>query len=548
MMKKKQLLVHGGNIITMDENNIVEAVAVEEGTIIETGNMEQCRQSLTGGFEEIDLKGKTMLPGFIDPHVHFLYTGMLTSWADLTYPNCKSIGDMIRILKEYAKTLPEDVVICGYGFDQRKLLEERYPTTKDLDQVAADRKVKIMHISGHGIGVNSYYMQTMGIDKNTPDVDGGVIFRDQEGNLEGMFFDSAADHLVGENEVRIGNHGINCHAYYPMEMYLEYIKKAQDMALAAGLTSINEVQVTRYEMSAYQEARKKGLLKSRLVSTYYSCYFDELKDLGMWPRIGDDKFMLNGLKLYADGSLLSGTTFLKQGYKPWIKTAGHFFHKPQELMDLIKDANAHGFQTLTHVTGNVAIDYIIQAVREARAEHPEIHLRHRIEHCGLATEEQVAQMNELDIWPIPQPMHFHLYGKGVVQAVGETGEDYNPYGWFKKHNVPIVISSDSPVSTPDVFTSIYTAVTRKTADNEVIGPHQKISIEDALMGCTLNAAKAMHMEDKVGSLECGKKADFLIVSDDPLTCDVEKIKDIEILETWIDGKVEYTKGENYGKQ
>ena len=157
-------------------------------------------------------------------------------------------------------------------------------------------------------------------------------------------------------------------------------------------------------------------------------------------------------------------------------------------------------------------------------------------------------MNELDIWPIPQPMHFHLYGKGVAQAVGETGEDYNPYGWFKKHNVPIVISSDSPVSTPDVFTSIYTAVTRKTADNEVIGPHQKISIEDALMGCTLNAAKAMHMEDKVGSLECGKKADFLIVSDDPLTCDVEKIKDIEILETWIDGKVEYTKGENYGKQ
>lgn len=542
---KEKILFSNGNILTMnDEEQQVEAIAVEDGIIVCCGDYDTCKDYLNKGYTEVDLQGKALLPGFIDPHVHFFHLGMLTSWADLTYPNCQSIEDMIRILKEYADTLPEGAMICGYGFDQRKLKEQRFPTAKDLDRITDNRCVKIMHISGHGLVVNSYYMNLMGIDKNTEDVEGGVIFRDKLGNPEGIFYDAAADYLVDEKGVKVGIHGISCHTWNPMELNIKYLIKAQNIALKAGLTTIQDPQVTKLEMQVYNEGYKRGIIKSRLVGSYYSCYFEELKKLGMWGQIGNDIFRLNGLKLYADGSLLSGTTFIKQGYKPGIKTEGHLFHKKEDLISLIKEAHSYGFQTVTHVTGNVAIDYVIEAVRDARTEHPEINLRHRIEHCGLATKEQIKEMAKLDIWPVPQPNHFFLYGQGVVKAVGDAGEDYNPYGWFKEFGVPIVISSDAPVSLPDIFTSIYTAVTRKTVDGTVIGEHQKISIMDALLGCTLNAAKAIHLENEIGSIQDGKKADFVVTDINPLKCDEEKIKDIQILQTWVGGKLMYDKENN----
>lgn len=523
------------------ENTKVEAVAVEDDVIARTGTFKECQSYFKDGYEAIDLKGKTLLPGFIDPHIHFHHLGMHSCWADLTYPNCKSIEDMVRILKEYADTLPEGMMICGYGFDQRKLKEQRFPVAADLDRVTTDTCIKIMHISGHGLVVNSHYMELMGIDKNTKDVESGVIFRDEEGNPEGIFYDAAVDYLIPEGGVKIGIHGINCHTYYPIDINVDFVVKAQDMTLAAGLTTVNDPQVTKYEMNAYEEAYKRNLLKCRVVATYYSCYFEELKKIGLWGNIGNDRFVLNGLKIYADGSLLSGTTFVKQGYRPGIKSEGHLFHQPEDLISLIKEAHEYGFQTVTHVTGNVAIDTVIQAVREAQNEFPGKGLRHRIEHCGLATEEQIKEMSELDIWPVPQPNHFYLYGKGVVDAIGEPGEDYTPYGWFKKYGVPIVVSSDAPVSLPDIFTSIYAAVTRKTVDGQVLGERQKISVEDALSGCTINAAKTIHMEDLIGSIECGKKADFVVADGNPLNCEVEKIKEIQVLETWLNGELVYKK-------
>ena len=209
MYKRKKQIFLNGDILTMDQkNHLVEAVAVEDGVIVAAGTKKVCRESLGGEYEEIDLKKRTLLPGFIDPHIHFFHLGMLTSWADLTYPNCKSIEDMVRILKEYANTLPKDAIICGYGFDQRQLKEQRFPVAKDLDRVCTDRCVKIMHISGHGLVVNTHYMQIMKIDKNTKDVEGGVIFRDAEGNPEGIFYDAAADYLVDEKGVKVGIHGI----------------------------------------------------------------------------------------------------------------------------------------------------------------------------------------------------------------------------------------------------------------------------------------------------------------------------------------------------
>jgi predicted amidohydrolase YtcJ len=544
-MRNETLLITGGTILTMANEMEVEGVVVKGNRIEYAGSLDACRQAAGSIYKEVDLHGRCLVPGFIDPHVHVMMLGMCNTWADISYPKVKNMDDLVNVLKDFAETLPEGAAIRGFGFDKRKLEEQRYPNAIDLDRVATDRPVQIMNSSGHCNVVNHYLLDLIGVNNNTPEPIGGSFSRDVNGFPSGALFDSANDYLAKQTGVKPGNHGPNIHMPDTLDNLQTNIKVGQELLLSAGFTTVNDVQVTKQEMDSYLSARDSGLLKIRIKLSYLSNYLDTIKEIGISSTFGDDQLTMGSLKLYADGSLISGTAYLTTEYMDHERTKGYLFHEPEEFKQILIEAHKYGMQTLTHAQGDGAIELVLQAVETAQKECPRPDMRHRIEHCGLPTKEQVKRMAELEIWPVPQPQHVYLYGNGVVQAVGEEGENYSPYGWFKEHNIPIILSSDTPVALPNAFEAIYAAVTRKTAQGNSVGLNHKITLEEALKGYTIEAAKTIHKEQSVGSIEAGKLADFAILDRNPFNVKEVELASISVVETWISGKAVYIKEHAY---
>src|SRR5690625_410825 len=542
-MTDNTMIFTGGSILTMGDKMEAEAVLVKGNRIEYVGSLSKCVALTNNNFKKINLKGKCLVPGFVDPHVHVMMLGMCNTWADLSYPNVKNIDQLVKTLKRHANKIQGDAPIRGFGFDKRQLEEKRYPTASDLDRVAKDRPVQIMNGSGHCNVVNTYLMKKLGIGKDTLDPKGGSFGRDKLGNPNGTIFDSANDYLAGDFGIKPSNHGPNIHMPDTMENLERNILEGQKLLLEAGFTTVNDVQVTKQEMESYLSARDKGILKLRIELTYLSKYLSDIKRMGFVSRFGDDQLSMGSLKLYADGSLISGTAYLD--YYDSERSKGYLFHDDEEFKRILIEAHKYGLQTLTHAQGDGAIELVLEAIEEAQRIYPRKDIRHRIEHCGLPTKEQVSRMKKLSIWPIPQPQHVYFYGNGIANAVGEIGENFTPYGWFKENGVPIVISSDTPVAFPNAFEAIFSAVTRRTAQGNIIGHEHKISIIEALRAYTIEAAKAIHKEELIGSIEIGKLADFAILSENPFKIsNFEKILDIEVIETWISGERVYSKNKN----
>lgn len=535
-------LFHGGTILTMDERETVEAVLVKEGKIVYTGPFEACRAKAQGrDVQDVHLEGRCLIPGFVDPHAHLMMLGMCHTWVDLSYPKVQSIDDIVEQLLKHSGQMQEGGIIRGFGFDQRNLKEKRFPTADDLDRVSTQYPVQIMHVSGHSNVVNHYLLGQLGIDETTEDPEGGAVGRDENGVPNGQLFDSANDYFTRKSGVVIGNHGPNIHMPDTEEHLLNLVKVGQEQCLSAGITSINDPQVTKQEMETFDSARRSGLLKMRIVMSFLSTYLNELIHLGFRSGFGDEQLSIGLIKFYADGSLISGTAYLTSGYSDSQRTRGYLYHEPDDFKEMFVKAHTQGFQTITHAQGDGAIQVVIDSAKEAQKQCPIDDVRHRIEHCGLPKRKQIEKMAELGLWPVPQPQHVYQFGEGVMRAVGTYGEHYSPYGWFKAHNIPVVLSSDAPVSPPNPVLAIYAAVTRATLQGNVIGEMHKLTLTEALRGYTIEAAKAIHREHLIGSIEEGKLADFAVLSQNPYAVPVEQLKDIDVCETWISGEKVYSK-------
>jgi len=262
-----------------------------------------------------------------------------------------------------------------------------------------------------------------------------------------------------------------------------------------------------------------------------SSHLHLLEGLGLTSTLGDDDLMLAGVKLYTDGALTAGMAYVPCGcatnHRP-----GVVYHDVDEYTELVVRAHAMGLQTGTHAQGTIPIGMVIDAVAEATRLHPRADVRHRVEHCGFPTDQQIIRMAELGMVPVPQPTHVFQYGEGARRDYGEVAERMYPSGLFQQAGIPVVLSSDVPVSMPDVFLSMWAAITRQTASGSVIGPDCAIDREAALRGWTIEGARALHREHAVGSIALGKLADFAVVSADPLTCDLDALADIDVVQTW----------------
>ena len=516
------------------------ALLSHRGRILATGTPAECEAAAAAAGlvpERVDLGDATIVPGFVDAHAHPLMYGQMMTWVDCGPEKAASIPEIVALLTAAAKALPPGRPVRGYGYEHRNLAERRHPTRFELDEVATDREVYLMNASGHGGVVNSYTLARSGIDRDSPNPPGGEFFRDADGELTGELSDAACNILTGIHGVKVGHHGPNFHLADEPEEHLRQLDVATGRFLAGGVTTIGDAQVSRREFDMYLRLAEAGGLSLRVSMYLLSHLLDEALEMGLVGQFGNAHLSFAGIKFYADGTLGGWTAYFPDGYVGDPCRTGQLYHEPAEYAGLIRRAHLAGLQTATHAQSPTAIEMVVSAIEDALAEAPDADARHRIEHCGLPSTAQIGRMAAAGIRPVNQPQHYYNWGEGVEEAIGTPGERFNPLGEFERAGVPITISSDAPVADPIPLEAIQAAVTRVTRRGHRLGPDDlRISALAALRAHTLEGAISLGREDDLGSLEVGKFADFVVLDEDPLVADPERIGSIRVRETWIDGE------------
>ncbi|MDJ1371403.1 amidohydrolase [Gulosibacter molinativorax] len=543
------LLVTAKTILTADEDAPrASAMLIAGERIVAVGTADECRDA--AGFlgltapRELDLGDVTITPGFIDPHTHPLMHGQMRMWVDCGPSQAATIPEIVALLQQRAAETTGDGPIRGYGYEHRNLAEGRHPTRHELDAVATDREVYLMNASGHGGVVNSFTLEKYGVTRDTPNPPGGEFFRDSEGELTGELSDAACNILTGVEGVKIGNHGPNLHLGDSIEDHIEQLRTAQDSFLRGGVTAVGDCQVTRREFDMYLRLADTGDLKIRYNMYFLSHLLDEGLEIGMRGAFGNGYLSFAGFKFYADGTLGGWTAYFPDGYAGDPCRTGMLYHEPAEYSELIRRAHEAGLQTATHAQSPDAIGMVLDAIEAAQDAHPRPDARHRIEHCGLPSSEQIERMAKLGVHPVNQTQHYYNWGEGVVDAIGEAGARFNPLGEFEAEGVPVTLSSDAPVADPLPLQAIQTAVTRTTARGAQLGDaNLRISVESAFAAHTIAGARALGREDDLGSITPGKRADFVVLGGNPLEVDPTTIQDIPVLQTWVGGTAQFDSAE-----
>lgn len=524
----------------------VSALLVVDGFVKAAGDLESVTAAAeaagipAANIARRDFPGATIVPGFIDAHAHPLMYGQMLSWINVGPEIAPDIPTMVDVLRRESAKLPAGVPIRGYGYEQRNLAERRHPTRFELDQVASDREVYVMNASGHGGVVNSFTLEKYGVTSATPNPEGGEFFRDANGELTGELSDAACNVLTGLHGVKIGHHGPNFHLGDAPAEHRRQLLHAQSEFLRGGVTTIGDAQVSQRELAAYLDLADAGELKVRVNMYFLSHLLDEVIRLGLTGPFGNSFLSATGIKFYADGTLGGWTAYFPEGYAGDPCRTGQLYHEPAEYQEMIVRAHEFGLQTATHAQSPTAIKMVVDAIAAALTARPDSDARHRIEHCGLPDPADIARMAELGIRPVNQTQHYYNWGEGVTQAIGTPGERFNPLGEFARAGVPITISSDAPVAEPRPLEAMQTAVTRVTKRGVRLGSDDLcISPLAALRAHTIEAAISLGREAELGTLEPGKRADFVVLDSDPLETEASEIAAIAVRETWVAGIAQF---------
>jgi predicted amidohydrolase YtcJ len=539
------LLLRGGRVFTADPKRAwAEAVAIRGERILAVGAFDAVQAEAGSAISILDCSGCTILPGFVDAHNHFLATGEDLRSIDVRYPRVGSTDDLLALIGEAVETTPPSQPITAVGMDHAKFADARPPTRWDLDSVAPDHGVFVHHISGHYVIVNSRVLAERGVGDDVPDPPGGSVIRDEAGRPTGLFLD-AATRLVMASVVDIGHHGPDFHTARPLDELLDGLGVATSAFHGAGLTTVCDPQVTARELTAYREARRRGMLRVRTACMPLSHELDELLRVGLAGPFGDDLLLLTGIKLYADGSLIGGTAAFSEPYGERAEFTGSLYWSADRLSDMVGRAHASGWQVGIHAQGDRAIGMAVDAI-DAASRPGDGDARHRIEHAGYPTPEQVRQMADLGIAAITQPMYLFDSGDEFLKRLGPRANGLQPLRHFLDAGVRMALSSDAFVASFRPLDAIAEAVVRRTREGREIGPEHALTVEEAVRAHTIEAAHAIWMEDRIGSLTPGKLADVVVLDGDLFAVSPERIPELAIRKTILGGEVVHGRGQVTG--
>ncbi len=535
----------GGDILTLagETPTYVEALAVRDGKIVAAGSRADAVKAAGPGARKVDLKGQTLLPGFIDTHSHLLTYADSLVQANLNPPpvgGVKSIADIlaeVKRLKESLKAGP-GVLLVGQGYDPDFLAEKRHPTAAELDDAFPDNPVILMHASGHMLVANSQAMKTAGVTAATPDPEGGAIIR-KPGSREpeGLFQETAMHPFIPQVQ-----------APRPQDQSFELIRRAVDHYAANGYTTAAEGLVMPDKMPLLQAAADKGLLKIDVEALPAYLIADQLVGTGKitWGQ-RKNGLKWTGLKLATDGSPQGKTAYLTKPYLtpvPGCKTDCRGFPNiPQdELNRLFVLAYKNGVQIYSHCNGDASVDMMIAAHRNAEKTLGKVDTNRRtvIIHSQIMRPDQMASYKALGLLPSFFTNHVYYWGDVHLANLGPERAAYiSPLASAFKSGVKATNHTDSIVTPLDPMFLVWTAVNRVTRGGKVLGPDERVTPYQALQALTVNGAYTYFDEASKGSLEVGKTADLVILDRNPLKVEPNAIRDIKVVETVKTGKSVY---------
>lgn len=517
-----------------------DSIFVQDGRIKEIG------QPKPKEAQVIDGENNFLLPGFVDPHAHPLMYGQLMDWVDVGPSAAKNIPEIIDLLKKAEALLPVGKPLRAFGYEHRNLTEGRHPTRTDIDKISTNREIYVMNASGHGGVVNSLVLSNNSITSLTPDPSGGRFERDETGEPSGVLWDAACDVLTGIDGVKLANHGPNFHLPDKSDVLESQLLQAQFEFIRHGVTTVGDAQVSKREYDTYLQTKQSGKLKCRFSLFLISSLILEANSLKTNPEINQEVLFVQGIKFYADGTLGGWTAYFPEGYLTDRARKGQMYHSPQEYREIVLQAATLGFNIATHAQSPTAIEMVLDVARTIRDQEM-LNVKGdplvlRIEHCGLPTTKQIAVMAELGVIPVSQPLHHHNWGNGVISAVGEeVGGRFNPLGDFSRANLTFALSSDAPVAKPNPFEAIAAAIDRHSVQGNYLGNENlAISIREALAAHTIGGAKALGLQDFIGSIDVGKFADFILVDRNPLIQSAAGMRKVRVLQTWLGGSNVYS--------
>ena len=496
----------------------------DDGRIVSTGGDELLRQHPAA--ERIDAGDKFMLPGLTDAHAHLYSQGFLAISLDLA--GTPSLEEAIAQIKDFAINNPRASWILGRGWNQVLWEVKEFPKASDIDSIVSDRPVWLPRIDGHAGWANSKALERAGVNDDTADPVGGRIIRDDNGKATGVFIDMAMGMI--EEHVPTPNKDDIRSAYL----------MAIDSLVALGMTGMHDAGINISEAEVLMSMADDGELDMRI----YAMLSDSGANLDAMGKplkgYGNDRLDIQTVKLYSDGALGSRGAAMIDPYSDDVENRGLAFYTQAELDGFVQKANDMGFQVGIHAIGDLGNRMALDAFEKAQGGKPSP-LRNRIEHSQIIALEDIPRFAELGVIAAMQPIHATSDMNMAEDRIGPE-RILGSYAWRRLLDSGAVIASgsDFPVEKPNPFLGLYAAVTRQDAGGLPASGwymDQALTRAEALHSFTLAAAFAAHQEDRLGSLEPGKWADFIIVDRDYFEIPAAEIDDIQVLQTWVGGQL-----------
>ncbi len=520
-----------GQVVTVDaEDTVAEAVAVKGNRILAVGTNREVKELVGESTEVFDLGGKSLLPGIIDSHMHITLYGANKLGVSCKEAHVNSTADVLEDLRKKAAETPAGRWVRAWGFNDQKVSEKCYLTRQELDEVSTEHPIMVVRTCGHISMANGRALEMVGIDEGTPDPEGGRIERDENGTPTGVLVETAH---MSAFEI----------AAFDEEELREALTAASEDLVAAGITSVHDAGGYGADnLRIMQQAVRSDEVKVRIYAMVCALnrsqeFVEQFLQSGIITGLGDERFKIGPAKVFTDGSSSGPTVATREPYTSDPNDYGILYYTQKELNDVLGRAHEKGFQITAHAQGDRAIEMVINCIETALRKHPREDHRHRIEHSGITIPDLLERIERLGIIPIPNPAFFYEFGDGYLVNYGDRVDHMFPARSFLDAGVQAAAGSDSPVTNYDPLLGIHVAVNRKSQSGKDTGPGQRVTVPEAIRMFTINGARASFEEDLKGSIEPGKLADLVVLSDRILSVPEDKIKDLEVEQTMIGGEV-----------
>ena len=526
----------GGNVLTMNEGTPrVEAVGFEKGKIVAAGATAEVSKMVGSDTQVVHFAGRTVIPGFVDPHNHFSFTTFQPVSVDCSVPPHVSINGVLDAIGAAAKSAPPGQWIWGWGFNARAMEGHRRITRKQLDEVAPDNPVTIEDSSVHAAYANTAALRLAGIDRNTPDPEHGQILRDDNGEPDGTLWEEALNSVY--------NLSLRAHLEQYGDYAVDLVRQNCQRYMAAGITSVGDALVLPEAAEMYRQADTLGKLPFRMHQMLGGDGFFSAPSRVASGDTGDgnvsDRLRGGTMKIFMD-PVFPSPALIQEHPHGDHEHIGARYYTQEEADIIVLAAHRRGLQVAIHCLGTWSIEQALNAFEAALKAHPASEPRFRIEHYSLPTLEQIRRTASMGVVSVMQPAFVYtgaVRGQERAEELG-GGALVFPFKTMLAEGVAVAASSDFPCAPLEPLTGIYAVVTRKTRLGEgPIVPDEAVTPLEALKMYTLNAAYAMNREHEVGSIETGKRADLAVLSHDPTSVDPDFIREISVEQTYVDGEL-----------